>query len=55
MEGYYKLIAGCLAQKDLISEIEADTIPPRNPSYGEALNSLAGKTPESSSPTAEEQ
>lgn len=55
MEGYYKLIAGCLAQKGLISEIEADTIRPEIQVTGDALNSLAGKTPESSSPTAEEQ
>ena len=55
MEGYYKLIAGRLAQKGLISEIEADTIRPEIQVTGDALNSLAGKTPESSSPTAEEQ
>ena len=55
MEGYYKLIAGCLAQKGLISEIEADTIRPEIQVTGDALNSLAGKTPESSSPTAEAQ
>ena len=54
-EGYYKLIAGRLAQKGLISEIEADTIRPEIQVTGDALNSLAGKTPESSSPTAEEQ
>jgi hypothetical protein len=55
MEGYYKLIARRLAQKGLISEIEADTIRPEIQVTGDALNSLAGKTPESSSPTAEEQ
>ena len=55
MEEYYKLIAGRLAQKGLISEIEADTIRPEIQVTGDALNSLAGKTPESSSPTAEEQ
>ena len=55
MEGYYKLIARRLAQKGLISEIEADTIRPEIQVMGDALNSLAGKTSESSSPTAEEQ
>ena len=55
MEGYYKLIAGRLAQKGLISEIEADTIRPDIQVTGDALNSLVGDTPESSSPTAEEQ
>lgn len=55
MEGYYKLIAGRLVQKGLISEIEADTIRPDIQVTGDALNSLVGVTPESSSPTAEEQ
>ena len=55
MEGYYKLIAGRLAKKGLISEIEADSIRPDIQVTGDALNSLVGETPESSSPTAEEQ
>ena len=55
MEGYYKLIAGRLAKKGLISEIEADSIRPEIQVTGDALNSLVGETPESSSPTAEEQ
>ena len=55
MEGYYKLIAGRLAQKGLISEIEADSIRPDIQVTGDARNSLAGEKPESSSPTAEEQ
>ena len=55
MEGYYKLIAGRLAKKGLISEIEADSIRPDIQVTGDARNSLAGETPESSSPTAEEQ
>lgn len=54
MEGYYKLIAGRLAKKGLISEIEADNIRPDIQVTGEARNSLAGNKPESSSPTAEE-
>ncbi|MBD3592097.1 biosynthetic peptidoglycan transglycosylase [Bacteroides sp. GM023] len=55
MEGYYKLIAGRLAQKGLINEIEADSIRPDIQVTGDARNSLAGEKPESSSPTAEEQ
>lgn len=56
MEGYYKLIAGRLAKKGLISEIEADSIRPDIQVKGEALNSLAGEKPESSeTPAAEEQ
>ena len=55
MEGYYKLIAKRLAQKGVISEIEADSIRPDIQVTGDALNSLVGETPESSSPTAEEQ
>ena len=55
MEGYYKLIAKRLAQKGVISEIEADSIRPDIQVTGDALNSLVGDTPESSSPTAEEQ
>ena len=55
MEGYYKLIAKRLAQQGVISEIEADTIRPDIQVTGDALNSLVGDTPESSSPTAEEQ
>lgn len=54
MEGYYKLIAGRLAKKGLISEIEADSIRPDIQVTGEARNSLAGDKPESDSPTAEE-
>ena len=54
MEGYYKLIAGRLAKKGLISEIEADNIRPDIQVTGEARNSLAGNEPESSSPSAEE-
>lgn len=54
MEGYYKLIAGRLAQKGLISEIEADTIRPDTQVTGNARNSLADEKSESSSPTAEE-
>lgn len=46
---------GRLAQKGLISEIEADTIRPDIQVTGDARNSLAGEKPESSSPTAEEQ
>ena len=55
MEGYYKLIAGRLAKKGLISEIEADSIRPDIQVTGDARNSLAGEKPKSSSPTAEEQ
>ena len=55
MKGYYKLIAGRLALKGLISEIEADSIRPDIQVTGNARNSLAGEKPESSSPTAEEQ
>lgn len=54
LEGYYKLIAGRLAQKGLISEIEADQIRPDIQVTGEALNSLVGEKPKSSSPAAEE-
>lgn len=54
MEGYYKLIAGRLAQKGLISEIEADTIRPDTQVTGNARNSLADEKSESSSPTTEE-
>lgn len=54
MEGYYKLIAGRLAQKGLISEIGADCIRPDTQVTGNARNSLVGEKPESSSPTAEE-
>lgn len=55
MEGYYKLIAGRLAKKGLISEIEADSIRPDIQVTGEARNSLAGEKPESSeTPTTEE-
>ena len=42
MEGYYKLIAGRLAKKGLISEIEADSIRPDIQVTGDALNSLVG-------------
>ena len=55
MEGYYKLIAKRLAQKGVISEIEADSIRPDIQVTGDARNSLAGEKPESSSPTDEEQ
>ena len=51
---YYKLIAKRLAQKGVISEIEADSIRPDIQVTGAARNSLAGKKPESSSPSAEE-
>ena len=54
MEGYYKLIAGRLAKKGLISEIEADSIRPDIQVTGAARNSLAGENPESSYPSAEE-
>ena len=54
MEGYYKLIAKRLAQKGVISEIEADSIRPDIQVTGAARNSLAGENPESSSPSAEE-
>ena len=54
MEGYYKLIAKRLAQKGVISEIEADSIRPDIQVTGAARNSLAGENPESSSPAAEE-
>ena len=54
MEGYYKLIAKRLAQKGVISEIEADSIRPDIQVTGDARNSLAGEKPESSAPTAEE-
>ncbi len=55
LEGYYKLISGRLAKKGLINEIEADSIRPNIQVTGKALNSLIGETPESSSPTNEEQ
>lgn len=57
MDGYYKLIAGRLAKKGLISEIEADSIRPDIQVTGEARNSLAGEKPESesSTPLIEEQ
>lgn len=55
MEGYYKLIAKRLAQKGVISEIEADSIRPDIWVTGDARNSSAGEKPKSSSPTAEEQ
>ena len=51
----YPTFAGRLAKKGLISEIEADSIRPDIQVTGDALNSLVGETPESSSPTAEEQ
>ena len=54
MEGYYKLIAGRLAKKGLISEIEADSIRPDIQVTGDARNSLAGDKPVSSAPSAEE-
>lgn len=55
MEGYYKLIAGRLAKKGLISEIEADSIRPDIQVTGEARNSLAGEKPESSNTSAAEE
>ena len=44
MEGYYKLITKRLAQKGVISEIEADSIRPDIQVTGAARNSLAGET-----------
>ena len=43
MEGDHKLIAGRLAKKGLISEIEADSIRPDIQVTGDALNSLVGE------------
>lgn len=54
MEGYYKLIAGRLAKKGLISEIEANSIYPDIQVTGEARHSLAGEKPESNAPVTEE-
>lgn len=47
-------LPGRLAQKGVISEIEAENIRPEIQVTGIARNSLAGRMPKSSSPTAEE-
>ena len=55
MEGYYKLLAGRLAKKGLISDVEADSIRPDIQITGDARNSLAGPKPESNSPVSKEE
>ena len=45
LSGYFKLIAGRLVKKGLITEIEADSIRPEIKVKGEALNSIIGDTP----------
>ena len=45
LSGYFKLIAGRLVKKGLITEIEADSIRPDIKVKGEALNSIIGDTP----------
>lgn len=45
LNGYFKLIAGRLVKKGLITEIEADSIRPEVTITGEALNSVVGESP----------
>lgn len=52
MEGYYKLIAGRLAKKGLISDIEADSIRPDIKVTGEARNRLTNEESSFSSSVA---